>query len=81
MIRLFNVAGHEIAASRQAKLKHHVRWHKCSPQSLPDFSAVGYSFGRAIHQQSKVPIGLIGTNWGGDEDRAMDPGGGLPHSA
>lgn len=77
MIRLFNVAGHEIAASRQAKLKHHVRWHKCSPQSLPDFSAVGYSFGRAIHQQSKVPIGLIGTNWGGTRIEPWTPAEGF----
>ena len=40
-------------------------WLSCSPETVPDFSAVAYFFGRQIHQDEGVPIGLISTNWGG----------------
>ena len=34
------------------------------------FSAVGYFFGRAIHKQTGVPVGLIGSYWGGTPAQA-----------
>ena len=40
-------------------------WLVCSPETVPDFSAVAYFFGREIHQEEGVPIGLINTTWGG----------------
>jgi len=40
-------------------------WQVCSPKTVQLFSAVGYVFGRRIHQITKVPIGLIDTSWGG----------------
>jgi sialate O-acetylesterase len=40
-------------------------WAVCSPQTVGGFTAVGYFFGRELHQQLNVPIGLIGTSWGG----------------
>ena len=42
-------------------------WQTCTPQSLPPFSAVGYFFGRTLHQQLHVPIGLINATWGGTD--------------
>lgn len=41
------------------------RWAPCQPASLPLFSAVAYYFGRALHQELGVPIGLIDATWGG----------------
>lgn len=41
------------------------RWVICNPETIGGFSAVGYFFGREIHQRLKVPVGLIGTYWGG----------------
>lgn len=41
------------------------KWIKCSPQTVKEFTAVGYYFGRRLHQKLKVPIGLIGSNWSG----------------
>lgn len=40
-------------------------WLRSSPASTPDFSAVGYFFGRELQQRSGVPIGLINSSWGG----------------
>jgi sialate O-acetylesterase len=40
-------------------------WTECSPKNLPGFSAVAYFFGRHLHQELDVPIGLIGSYWGG----------------
>ena len=40
-------------------------WLPCSPETIPDFSAVAYFFGRQIHQDEGVSIGLISSNWGG----------------
>jgi sialate O-acetylesterase len=34
-------------------------WIACSPETLKDFSAVGYFFARDIHQKLGVPVGLI----------------------
>ena len=40
-------------------------WQVCSAQSVADFSAAAYFFGRNLHQNLHVPIGLIDTSWGG----------------
>jgi sialate O-acetylesterase len=46
------------------------RWAECSPTTIADFSAVGYSFGRVLHQALEVPIGLIDNAWGGSAAEA-----------
>ncbi|MDR3267507.1 MAG: TIM barrel protein [Tannerella sp.] len=40
-------------------------WSECSPSTAADFSAVGYLFGRNLHKELDVPVGLINTSWGG----------------
>ena len=40
-------------------------WTVCSSQTIPDFSAVGYFFGRKLNQDLNVAIGLINDSWGG----------------
>ena len=40
-------------------------WVVCSPQTAPDFSAVGFFFARALHQAEKVPVGILFSAWGG----------------
>jgi sialate O-acetylesterase len=40
-------------------------WQLCSPQTVRGFSAVAYYFGRELHQNLNVPVGLIHTSWGG----------------
>lgn len=40
-------------------------WTVCGPDTVLNFTAVGYFFGRDLHEKLRVPIGLISTNWGG----------------
>ena len=41
------------------------KWVVCDENSMPAFSAIGYFFGRRLNDQLKVPVGLIGSYWGG----------------
>ena len=41
------------------------KWEACSPDTVKDFSAVGYFFGRKINQETGVAVGLIHSSWGG----------------
>jgi sialate O-acetylesterase len=40
------------------------QWQVCSPETVETFSAVGFFFGREIHQHLGVPIGLINSSKG-----------------
>jgi sialate O-acetylesterase len=40
-------------------------WVVCSPETVTNFTAVGYFFGRDLYQARRVPIGLIHSSWGG----------------
>lgn len=62
MIRMFTV-GLKIANTPQSDCTG--KWEVCDPQTVPGFSAVGYFFGREIHQKMKMPVGLIHSSWGG----------------
>ena len=35
------------------------KWVLCNPETVKDFSAVGYFFGREVHNKIGVPVGLI----------------------
>lgn len=41
------------------------KWVACGPETVGDFSAVAYFFGRDLQKQLNVPVGLISTNYGG----------------
>src|ERR1019366_1597022 len=41
------------------------QWVVATPQTVGEFSAIGYFFGRDLHRAMKIPVGLIATSWGG----------------
>lgn len=49
------------------------KWEACSPETVANFSAIGYMFGRRIHNAVGVPIGLIDNAWGGSAADAWVP--------
>ncbi|MFM8826285.1 MAG: sialate O-acetylesterase [Actinomycetota bacterium] len=46
------------------------RWMPCTPETVGNFSAVGYFFGRQLHQTLGVPVGLINNAGGGSAAEA-----------
>lgn len=41
------------------------KWARSSPESAASFSAIGYYFGLKLHEELKVPVGIIQSAWGG----------------
>jgi sialate O-acetylesterase len=62
-IRHFGVA-HELAITPQQDLASG-QWAVCSPQTVGDFTAVGFFFARELAQKLNVPVGLLHSSWGG----------------
>jgi sialate O-acetylesterase len=60
-IRLFRVV-HKVATEPQIHVDG--RWLECKPETVADFSAVAFTFGRDLHKKLNVPIGLIQTSRG-----------------
>jgi sialate O-acetylesterase len=61
-IRVFKVE-RSTALTPQTNVEGH--WIECSPETVAEFSGVGYFFGRELHQRLKHPIGLIQAAFGG----------------
>lgn len=53
------------AATPQDAFAAPTPWKLAGPDSVPEFSAACYFFGRELQRTSKVPIGLIHPSWGG----------------
>jgi len=53
------------------------QWVVCSPETILNFSAVAYYFGRTLYRglDEKVVIGLIHTSWGGSSCETWIPEG------
>ena len=48
-------------------------WTECTSETMKNFSAIAYLFGRKLHEALKVPIGLINSSWGGTPAEAWIP--------
>lgn len=61
-IRLFQV---ETTGADTPEEDVKAKWVECSPETVAKFSAVGYFFGRDLHQHLSTPVGLIQACLGG----------------
>ena len=61
-IRLFTV-GHNSVIDVQNDVKGD--WKAATPESVREFSATAYYYGRLLQQMLNVPVGLICSSWGG----------------
>lgn len=64
-IRLYNVNSRRGVSPRKVVRDVDVKWQLCGPDTVGNFSAIGYFFGREINKELKVPVGLINSSWGG----------------
>lgn len=48
-------------------------WNVCTPETVKEFSAIGYVFGRRLVMATGVPIGLIDASLGGTTVEAWTP--------
>jgi sialate O-acetylesterase len=73
-IRLFKVEK-TLSAKPLGDLKQFAAWRSCDSNSLEKikFSAAGYFFGREIHTNLNVPIGLVESSWGGTRIEPWTP--------
>ena len=66
-IHFFDVP-HVVTTSKQVDCVG--QWRVCDPTTVGGFSAIGYLFGRELLQALDMPVGLIGSNWGGTRAEA-----------
>lgn len=68
---------HVPADKPQTEVPTKTGWQVCTPETVPNFTAVGYFFGRNLQERLDVPIGLIGSNWGGTRIEPWTPPAGF----
>jgi len=70
-IRLFQVWARKAAApledleARPENSAAVYSWQPAGPETVGDFTAVGYFFARELYNRLGVPVGIISSNWGG----------------
>lgn len=73
-IRHFGV-GQETSLTPRQKVEG--KWEVCTPETVKQFTAVGYFFGRDLHKARRVPVGLVHSSWGGTPAEAWTSAAGL----
>ncbi|MFT4222088.1 sialate O-acetylesterase [Dysgonomonas sp.] len=63
-IRAFNVAK---SMNTEPENDFNGAWTVCSPETVANYSAVGYFFARKLNKELNIPIGIINSSWGGTE--------------
>jgi len=63
-IRLFSV-DQQASLVPESKLGKYTGWQSAGPESVKDFSAIAYFFGKHLQEILDVPVGMIHTSWGG----------------
>ncbi|TWO33343.1 sialate O-acetylesterase [Seonamhaeicola sediminis] len=68
-LRLFT-AHKKASESPLEDLKDFSGWTQASPETVSEFSAVAYFFGKQLQEILDVPVGLIHSSWGGSKIEA-----------
>jgi sialate O-acetylesterase len=69
-LRRFKVP-HKAAAKPETTVAG--KWEECTPETVGNWTAVGYFFARYLNKELNAPVGLIDDNWGGTIAEAWMP--------
>ncbi|UZO82235.1 sialate O-acetylesterase [Aquimarina sp. ERC-38] len=69
-LRFFNV-GRKIADAPSDTISG--QWQLSKPETVKNFSATAYFYGKLLQEKLKVPVGLILSSWGGTPAEAWTP--------
>lgn len=69
-IRFFNIPN---TTSEYPQDDLHAKWTICDSNTIKNFSAVGYFFGKRISDTLNIPVGLINSSWGGTPAEVWTP--------
>lgn len=75
-LRLFTI-GKEASTQLLNDLGKVTPWDCCSPETVKDFSAVAYFYGRELSDKLDMPIGLVNASWGGSRCEAWTSRGAM----
>lgn len=69
-IRLLALGGNAGYGAAEPREGFPDKWYPCTPATALKFSAIGFIFGKEIHERTGVPIGLVkAISWGADAER------------
>jgi sialate O-acetylesterase len=57
----------DVAGQPKGELGQPANWQAATPETAGGFTAVGYFFAKELYEQTKIPIGLLNTSWGGTD--------------
>lgn len=67
-VRYVRAADYKASARPKTRADYPVAWKKFTPENLgsePSFSALGVYFAIELHQALGIPVGIVGSYWGG----------------
>ena len=73
-IRIFHVQNTTATLPTDVIPVRHGGWQMCDAETIWDFSAAAYYFGKELNEALDIPIGLIETCWGGTLAEAWTSG-------
>lgn len=64
-VRILHVENSISPVPEEDVVIRHGGWQECNAETIGDFSAAGYFFGKYLNENLDIPIGLIESCWGG----------------
>ena len=75
-VRFAHCANYKASATPKSKADYKVEWKKFTPKNLatvPSFSAMGVYYALELYSALDIPIGIVGSYWGGTRAEPWTP--------
>lgn len=77
LVRYAYASNYKWSAVPRKEARYNVEWKTFTPENLgaqPSFSAMGVYFALELHDALDIPVGIVGSYWGGTNIDAWTPG-------